>query len=356
MAVIKMYKAKLAHNYQQLDLLFKKHHKDWSVVTKLLCGNELFLNEVLKLNPKEVCDSRIQNLKKIKKLNPDIQTVYIKPPSKRSIKNVVRYADVSFNTESETVHLLSEEAGRQGKIHRVTIMIELGDLREGIMGDHLIDFYQKIFELPHIEVVAIGTNLTCLNGILPSQDKLIQLSLYKQLVEAKFSKQIPWVTAGTSVVIPLLSRKQVPSAVNHFRVGESLFFGVNLLSHKLLKGLKKDIFKLYAEIIEITEKPKVPIGPLGINVAGEVTEIKEDDYGKSSYRAILDVGLLEISPEHLTPDDKKLEVINASSDMLIVDLGERGTQYKIGDRLSFGLTYMGVLSLLNSNYVEKQIA
>lgn len=356
MATIRMYKDKLAHNYRQLDKLFRSHQKDWSVVTKLLCGNELFLKEVLKLKPMEVCDSRIRNLKRIKKLDPEMQTVYIKPPSKRSIASVVRYADVSFNTESEIIKLLSEEAGKQGKVHRVTIMIELGDLREGIMGDHLMDFYEKIFNLPHIEVVAIGTNLTCLNGILPSQDKLIQLSLYKQLIEARFGKEIPWVTAGTSVVIPLLPRMQVPAAVNHFRVGESLFFGNNLLTNETIEGMEKDVFKLYTEIIEITEKPKVPIGPMGVNVAGELLKVKEEDYGKTSYRAILDVGLLEISPEHLIPDDPSIEVINASSDMLVVDLGSKIDKYKVGDRLSFRLKYMGVLSLLNSDYVDKEVA
>jgi hypothetical protein len=42
-------------------------------------------------------DSRISNLKKIKALDPTIQTVYIKPPAKQVLN--VNYADVSFNTE-----------------------------------------------------------------------------------------------------------------------------------------------------------------------------------------------------------------------------------------------------------------
>ena len=144
MAFVRLYKDRLRHNYKFLDELFSKHNKDWAIVTKLLCGNELFLKEVLDLGTKEVCDSRLSNLKIIKQLNPNVQTVYIKPPPKRSIKNVVKYADVSFNSESSTIELLSEEAVRQKKIHKVTIMLELGDLREGIMGDHLIGFYQKV--------------------------------------------------------------------------------------------------------------------------------------------------------------------------------------------------------------------
>src|SRR5699024_9349238 len=85
-------------------------------------------------------------------------------------------------------------------VHRIIIMIELGDLREGIMGEYLMDFYQKVFDLPNIEVAGIGSNLNCLNGIMPSKDKLIQLSLYEQLIEAKYGKKIAGVYGGSSVM------------------------------------------------------------------------------------------------------------------------------------------------------------
>ncbi|MCI5082573.1 MAG: alanine/ornithine racemase family PLP-dependent enzyme [Saprospiraceae bacterium] len=355
MAYIKMYKDRLKHNYNYLENTFKKFDKDWAVVSKLLCGNEDYLRELIDLGVKEVCDSRLSNLKKIKKLNPKVQTVYIKPPPKRSIKTVVKYADVSFNSESSTIQLLSDEAVRQGKTHKITIMIELGDLREGIMGENLISFYEKILELPNIEIVAIGSNLNCLHGVMPSPDKLIQLSLYKQLVEATFNKNIPFITAGTSVTLPLMLKKQVPKPINHFRIGETLYFGNNLVTGKQIKGMKKDVFRLYTEILEITKKPIVPIGELAANPSGEVFEIDEADYGKNHFRAIIDVGLLDIAPDYLIPDDPAIEVVNASSDMLIVDLGDTRRNYKVGDMLSFKLKYMGALSLLNSDYIDKRV-
>jgi predicted amino acid racemase len=99
MAFFKLDKKKLKHNYKFLDELFKRNNIEWGIVTKLLCGNEKFLREVLALKPAQVLDSRVQNLRMIKNIDPDMQTVYIKPPSKRSVPNVVRYADVSFNSE-----------------------------------------------------------------------------------------------------------------------------------------------------------------------------------------------------------------------------------------------------------------
>lgn len=356
MAYITISKDKLNHNFRFLDTLFKKRGISWGVVTKMLCGNKDYLQLIVDLGMKELHDSRISNLKRIKKISEDVQTVYIKPPAKRSIKSVVRYADVSFNTEYQTIKLLSEEAGRQKKLHQIIIMVELGDLREGVMGDHVVDFYEQVFKLPNIKVVGLGANLNCLHGVMPSQDKLVQLSLYKQLIEAKFNREIPWVSGGTSVVIPLLLKKQRPQGVNHFRVGEALFFGLNLFTLKKIKGMKDDVFRLYAEIIELTKKPVVPIGELAENPSGETYEVEEDvDYSERSYRAIIDIGLLDISPEYLIPDDKSLEITGASSDMLVIDLGKTRRNYRVGDLISFKLRYMGALGIMNSHYIDKKI-
>lgn len=355
MAFIRLYRDKLKHNYDFLDKMFTERNIEWGIVTKLLCGNKLYIQEVMDLGVLEMHDSRISNLKLIKKLNPKIQTVYIKPPAKRSISNIVKYADVSFNSELETIHMLSEEAQKQDKTHKVVVMVEMGDLREGVMGDELLDFYGKIFEMPNISVSGIGTNLNCLHGVMPSQDKLIQLSLYKQLIEAKFNLKIPWVSGGTSVTVPLLLKNMRPMAVNHFRIGEALYFGNNLFTNKSIKGMKTDVFKLYAEIIELTEKPMVPIGDLGQNVAGETFTITDSDYGKTHYRAIVDIGLLDVQTEYLIPEDRKMTIAEASSDMLVLDLGSSKKDYKVGDLVSFQLKYMGALRLMNSNYIEKQV-
>ena len=286
---------------------------------------------------------------------PTAQTVYIKPPSKRNVENMVRYADVSFNTELSTIQWLSDEAVKQEKEHKIIIMVELGDLREGVMGDKLVEFYSHVFEMPNINIVGIGANLNCLNGIMPSQDKLIQLALYKQLIEAKFNHHIPWISGGTSVTVPMLIKNQVPASINHFRVGEAMFFGNDLFTGDTMKGMRTDVFRLYAEIIELYEKPKIPTGEQIENVAGEIPKFDEDDYGKTSFRAILDIGLLDCNPKFLDIEDESIEIIEASSDMLVLDLHENAKGYKVGDLVSFRLRYMGGLGIMNSNYIEKVV-
>jgi len=355
MAFIKLYRDKLENNFNYLQKRFQENKVEWGVVSKILCGNKLYLKELINLGVREIHDSRISNLATVKEIEPGVQTVYIKPPSKRNISSMVKYADVSLNSELNTIRWISEEAVKQDRIHKIIIMVETGDLREGVMGDHLVEFYSNVFELPNIDIIGLGTNLNCLNGVMPSTDKLIQLCLYKQIIELKFNKKIPWVSAGTSVTIPLMLRSQLPQGVNHFRVGETLYFGVDLFEEKVIDGMQGDVFELFAEIIEMQEKPLLPSGLLAANPQGEVVDIDESLYGKSSYRAILDIGLLDVDPKYLIPVKEEFEIIGASSDMLILDLGENKYKKQVGDLVRFHLKYMGALAILNSNYIEKKV-
>ncbi len=354
MAHIVLNRRKLQHNYRYLQQLFEENQIEWSIVTKVLCGSEVYLKEIIDLGIEEVCDSRITNLKRIKRLTPEVQTVFIKPPAKRYISKVIRYADASFNTEYETIKQLSEEAVRQNKKHKVIIMIELGELREGVMREDFIDFYARVFELPNIEITGIGTNLSCMNGVLPNQDKLIQLCLYKQLIEAKFDRNIPFISGGTSVTIPLLEQGLLPTGINHFRVGESIFLGTDVYHDGPNENLEQDVFLLYAEIIELREKPNIPDGNLTKNANGEMVQIETEEL--SSYRAIIDMGLLDVDENHVRPSSEHIKIVGSSSDMMVVDLGEEYEKYKVGSLIEFKMDYMGILRLMSCEYVDKLVA
>lgn len=355
MAFITLSRSKLRSNFDFLDRLFKERGIHWSVVSKLLCGNQLYLTELLDLCIRQVCDSRISNLRMIKRINPEIETVYIKPPARRAVKGIVQYADISMNTEYDTIRLLSAEARAQNKTHKIIIMIEMGELREGIMREDLMAFYSRVFDLPNIEVVGIGTNLSCLYGVLPNQDKLIQLSLYEQLIEARFDRKIAYVSGGSSVTIPLILKNLLPQGINHFRVGESLFLGTDVYNNTRLGNMETDVFQLYSEIIELMEKPKVPMGEFGTNVEGDTPDFDEALSGKTSYRAIIDIGLLDVDRNRLIPLDEDISIVGGSSDMFVIDLFENKRNYKVGDLIEFRLDYMGVLRILNSKYIEKKV-
>ncbi len=353
MAYLTLNKEKLKYNYQKLDKFFTEHNIFWSIVAKVLCGNKKYLEQVIDLGIRQICDSRLSNLEMIKSIDPSVETIYIKPPAKANIARIVESADISFNTEFETIKLLSLAAKEINKTHKIVVMVELGELREGVMREQFVDFYSKVFTLPNIEVVGIGANLTCMYGVLPNQDKLIQLCLYKELVEAKFKRKISYVSGGTSVTIPLIKEGLLPSGINHFRVGETFYLGTDVYHNTVLESMQSDVFKLCAEIIELTEKPMIPTGEFGLNLIGETPVFDQKNAGVSSYRAIVDVGLLDIEVNHLNPIDPTMEIAGASSDMIVMDLGSNSKQYKVGDTIEFRVDYMGLLRLMNSTYIEK---
>lgn len=353
MAYITLDRDKLKHNYNNLSALFAKNNTQWAVVGKLLCGNETFLKEVLALKPKQICDSRVSNLKTIKSIDPDIETIYIKPAPNGSIDEIVEFADISFNTELETIKLLSKEAIKQNKVHQIVIMVELGELREGVLRDDLINFYQQVFTLPSIQIIGLGTNLTCMYGVLPNNDKLIQLALYKELLELKFNQKIPYLSGGASVTIPLLLNGSLPADINHFRIGETLFMGTNAYDNTEYDDYKQNVFTLHAEIIELHEKPMMPDGEIGLKMTGEKVTLDPEWENSVNYRAIIDLGLLDIEEDHITPINQKITFVGSSSDMMVIDLEDNPEELKVGDTISFHMSYMGILRIMNSNYIDK---
>ncbi len=353
MAKLYLYRDRLRHNFDYLENQFKEASIDWAIVTKLLCGNRTFLKEVLNLGPSQVCDSRLSNLKIIKEINPHVETIYIKPPAKNILKNLVRYADISFNTQYETIKGISKEAVKQGVIHKIIIMVEMGDLREGVQGKDLPQLYAQIHNLKGIEVIGLGTNLNCLHGVMPSNEKLQELCKYKMIIEKEFKKSLPFISGGTTVTLPLLLNSKVfPKEVNHFRIGEALFFGADLVNDKTLKGMYPFTFELEAQVIEASVKPSEPYGELGLNPLG--MKHKPNKSGNTNIRrAILDIGVLDVAPQFLIPKNRQIKVIGASSDMLVVDTTKTQHKYPVGSTMKFELKYMGALSLLNSRYVDK---
>lgn len=355
MSYISINSDQLFHNFNFLDELFSQHQIDWAIVGKLLCGNETFLKVLLAMTDKEICDSRLSNLKAIKRISPETNTIYIKPPAKRLARSIVEFADVSFNTEIETMKALSAEAVIQNKMHRVVLMVEMGELREGIMLKNLMDFYEEVLELPHLEIVGLGTNLCCLNGILPDEDKLKTLAWCRNILEEKFGRKIPYISGGSSVTLPLLFRNEVPTAINHFRIGETLFFGTDVYADRLIPGMCPDVFTLSAEVIELSEKPVLPTGTAGTNLTGDTPEFSEEDRNRSSVRAIVDVGLLDTDFNNIMPKLQGINIIGASSDMLILDLEDNSYGIRVGDTLEFSMNYMAVLRAMNSDYVDKKV-
>lgn len=362
MALLKVHSKRVIDNIVRLTEYLHSKDITWTLVTKLLSGNRKVLEALLhhealtKLH--SIGDSRLSNLKAIKDINPDLTTMYIKPSPPTQAEKVIRYADISFNTSEETLNALNDEAARQNKIHRVVIMLEMGELREGVIRDKIISFYQRIFDLSNIHIIGLGTNLGCMHGIEPTYDKMIQLSLYKLLLEEKFQRKLEIVSAGSSITLSLVKQNKIPSGVNHFRIGETAFFGVSLLDdYKRFRNLHTNAFEFQAEILELEKKKYLPDGnqsEAGIGVLADVKNLADDLSGES-YRAIVDFGELDVDTENLKPKLNDVKFFGTTSDMTVFDLGSLKKHHKVGGRLHFIPNYMAVARLMGSKYIEKVI-
>lgn len=364
MAELKISKNKILANIKKLNKFFEKKDVEWTLVTKILCGNKEVLKEILDDDSikliHSIGDSRISSLKTIKSIDSSLVTLYIKPPAPDIVKSIISYADISLNTSLKTIRALNEEAKRQNKKHRIIIMIELGELREGVIRDNIVDFYKDIFELPNIIIEGIGSNLGCMYGVEPTYDKLIQLSLDKQLLENIFNKKLKIISGGSSITLPLVKQQKIPSNMNHLRIGESAFCGTSPFDNKRFSNLNIDAFQYYGNIVELEQKEIVPDGSISDGNVGHAVDFDSDDLNKSTIKAIVDFGVLDVDASNLTPKDKSIKFIGTTSDLTVYDLGNNKNRngkpkYKVGDKITFLSGYMGVARLMNSKFVDKII-
>ena len=357
MATLTIETKKILSNIKKLDKFLVTRGITWSLITKMAMGDRQVLEKILSdnyiKNLHSIGDARLSNLKIIKKIKPDIETIYIKPPALNFVKSIVESADISLNSSERTIIELDKAARAIGRIHKVIVMIEMGELREGVLRNKILSFYEKIFQLKNIDIIGLGTNLGCMYGVEPTNDKLIQLSLYKLLLEHKFKKKIPLVSGGSSITLPLINKK-FPREINHFRIGETAFHGVNLIDGSQFRNLALDSFVFTAEIIELEKKDNVPDGVISDANIGHTVDYDETNI-LFSHKAIVDFGSIDVEANNLTCLDSSIKFVGTTSDMTVFDLGNNRNNYKVGDVLKFKPNYMATARLMNSKYINKII-
>ncbi len=345
----------LYHNLRVIDSWITNAGARWSLVTKVLCGHEATIKALGELGVNSMADSRLANLESIDRNVPTRESWYLRLPHLSAIERIVALSDVSLNSEIDAIQALNMEAARQKKRHGIVIMIELGDLREGILPGSLVKFYKQVFELSNIAVLGIGSNLGCLSGAVPNVEQYMQLSMYKELLELKFGVKLPIISGGSSAVLPLLLDGSLPKAINHFRIGESVFLGTEPVSGAVMPGLRDDVVTVEAELAEIKEKSLVPLGETTEMTPFETTSQTLLQPGQRGYRAVVTVGQLDTDVGGLTPKDPSFQIAGASSDLCVVNVGAAAGDLRVGDTIQFSPNYAALLRLMAGQYVDKVV-
>ncbi len=358
----------IAHNVKFMSKIIHERNGYLFGVTKVLCGSPFLAKIFVENGCDGIADSRWQNLKKIreseffnnKKYN-EIPFLNLRLPAISEMEQVIKYSDIILVSEIPTIKAIDIESKKQKKKTQIILMIDLGDLREGIIPEDVKEldfikwqevlnpFIKEVIKFNNIELIGLGTNLACYGGVVPSEKNMGLLVELFNWVKEEFNLKLKYLSGSNSSGIPFLLEGKMPKEVNHFRIGESMILGLNVLNRNPINGLRQDTVKLSIEVIEKKFKPSKPIGDAAQNAFGEIVEF--EDKGKM-LRLICSAGRQDLLIDGLKPIDNKIEILGASSDHLELELKNGFEKYNIGSFIDFNLSYGALLAASTSNYVE----
>jgi len=317
-------------------------------VTKVFCAVKPLTDVLREEKVDFIADSRLANLEKV---STNIEKVLLRLVSLHEVDRTVNVADMSLNSEIEVIRALDHAASYYGKRHSIILMIDIGDLREGIFyKERVHDIVSEVLKMKNIILRGIGTNLTCFGAIIPTEQTLKKLIDITTDIEESFQMELEIISGGNSSHLHLLDRDIHIEKVNNLRIGEALALGRETAFGNKIDELYDDVFTLEADIIELKRKPSLPEGEPGMDAFGKRPEFT--DLGVLN-RAILGIGKQDVDFYELIPFDKNIRLLGSSSDHIIASVPFENGNYKIGDVLKFKLTYGSLLSLMTSEYVEK---
>jgi len=297
-----------------------------------------------------LADSRMENIIELREKGFTQPMTLLRIPRLSNVMEVVQYTDTSINSEISVIKALAEAAKTLKKIHQVILMVDVGDLREGVLQEHVLQIAEQITRFKEIKLVGLGTNMGCFGGILPSSNNLGILVELGRAVEKQLGIKLEIISGGGTSTLLLIGSHEVPDGVNQLRIGEGILLGTDTTNNRKIRWLHQDAFQLRAEVIEVKSKPSIPTGTIGRDAFGNVPEFIDLGVRK---RAIVAMGKQDVNIEGIRPVDERLTILGASSDHLILDIEDSEHEINVGDEIAFSLAYSGLLSVSDSKYVGK---
>ena len=343
---------KIEHNARTIVDLCDQHGIAVTGVTKGVCGYPDVARAMLRGGVTSIADSRLENIRRLGNAGIDTDFMLLRVPPLSAVDAVVESIDVSLNSELATLKDLSAAAIRAGKIHNVMLMVDLGDLREGIWPDDVMTFVSQAINFDGIRIKGIGANLACFGGVVPSEENMNQLAELASVIEHRFSMTLEWVSGVNSSGLEMIASGKMPQRINHARIGEAILLGRETIHRKPWPGTVQDAFVLHAEIVELKQKPSLPVGERSEDAFGELVEY--EDRG-NILRALINVGREDIDIQGITPMDSRIDILGGSSGYLVLDVSAMEDTIAVGDELSFTLNYSALLTAMTSEYVTKHI-
>ena len=342
---------KLVENAHVLSTFLKKHKMRFHYVTKCFCAWEPMVDVLADAGIRDFADARLENIEVLKRWARN--TMLLRVPMISEADEVVCLCDVSLNSELAAIKALSDAALLLGKYHEVILMVELGDLREGVQPEDVMPMVEQILTMRGVKLAGLGVNFNCYGGVIPTPEKIKELGELAREAQNRCGYEFEYISGGNSGTLPLLMDNTLPTGyINHLRIGEAFLLGHETSYGRYIPDMWHNVFTLRCEVIEKKLKRSVPTGDRGLNAFGE-PPVDMEDRGMIQ-RAIIALGGQDTFPGSLKPRMEGLRYLgHYSSDHTIFDVTNAVGDVHVGGTLDFDVDYKALLMVFMSKYVEK---
>ena len=332
-----------------------ENHISVAGIIKFSDGDQQIAKAYLEGGCAQLGVSRAKHLQALKAAFPDAETLLTRAPTRGDLEACARYADLSLHGDGDILAALNEEAEKWNADPGIILMLDVGDLREGVDNiPELVELAKLCESLPRLRLRGVGTNLACMNGVLPTMENLSFLVAGAEAVEAAIGRKLDIISGGSSINLLLLREgiSRMPARINHLRLGGTIANPMNIRMNRnvTFPGLREDTITLTAEIVEVQEKASAPKQGSTKNWAGQM--VTREDKGRRM-RAILALGSQDVGDSAtLIPVDAGVEIVGCSSDHTIVDVTDSLKSWRSGDTLTFKVRYANMLYAFSGNHVD----
>lgn len=171
MAQVKINLSKIKYNAQVLSSIFNQNHIRFTPVIKCVGGDNRIVETLKEIGLTHFADARIENITKSK--NEDLSFMMIRTPSRSELNDVVQQTDISIQTEITTIRRLNDIAREKGTKHKILLMVDWKDGREGILTYDIIDYINEILYMHHVLIVGLAFNFMCFQSVIPTEEDVL---------------------------------------------------------------------------------------------------------------------------------------------------------------------------------------
>lgn len=345
---------KLRHNIDHVLVKCQDQGIEVAGVIKGCTGLPECANQFALAGCRFIASSRLEQIEAARQFGVQADFMMIRVPMLSEAADVVRLSEISLNSEMRVLEALNHQAGLQDKKHKVILMVDLGDLREGFWDkDELLQAAMRVEnDLYNLELAGVGTNLGCYGSVAATPAKLNELAACAEMIEEQIGRELEFVSGGATTSYPRVLEGNMPRRINLLRMGEGILLAKDLrdLWGYDMSDMHQNVFTLQAEVIEVKEKPSYPVGEIMFDAFGNKPDYVDKGVRK---KALLGLGKVDYAfPELLIPRDSQLEILGASSDHTILDVQDCRHNYRLGDIVEFDLCYATIVYATNSPNVD----